>query len=81
MAWRVTSPESTLKPRKTENMKQQRWKLGERAFCALCDQDIEWSGKHHGWTDRGGNRSCVPYEFKGEIVIPPKNAKHKPVKN
>jgi len=51
---------------------------GTRAACALCAQDIEWRGRAHGWLNRGGNRSCAPYQEKGEIATPPKIAKHKP---
>jgi hypothetical protein len=36
-----------------------RRRYGQREACRICGQDIEWSGKGHGWTDRGGNRSCV----------------------
>lgn len=54
-------------------------KYGERAVCSCCGQDIEWLGKEHGWTDRGGNRSCVPYRNREwEIIQPPEGAKHKP---
>lgn len=53
-------------------------KYGEQTSCRLCGQDIEWHGRKHGWVDRGGNRGCVPYSEHGEIITPPKNAKHKP---
>lgn len=54
-------------------------KFGDREACRLCGVDIEWHGKAHGWIDRGGNRSCVPYEGKdGEIIRPPETVKHKP---
>ena len=61
-------------------MKRRRTYFGEQACCALCAQDIEWHGKQHKWIDRGGNRSCVPYRKDGEIVTPPKTAKHKPAR-
>jgi len=52
-------------------------KYGDRDACRLCGQDIEWHGKAHGWLDRGGNRQCVAYfATDGEIVQPPKTAKH-----
>lgn len=51
-------------------------KVGAREACALCGQDIEWTGDD--WRDRGGNRGCVPYEERGEIVTPPAGAKHAP---
>ena len=56
-----------------------RLKYGDHDGCKRCGLDIEWWGRKHGWVDRGGNRACVPYEDnKGELVRPPKNAKHKP---
>lgn len=58
-----------------------RRRYGEQTCCTLCEQDIEWHGKRHGWIDRGGSRSCVPYECKGEIITPPAKAKHKPEAN
>lgn len=54
---------------------------GQMDACGLCGQDIQWMGKTGGWRDRGNNRSCVPYKKNGEIVHPPKNAKHKPGEN
>jgi hypothetical protein len=36
-------------------------KYGDMSGCALCDQDIQWMGREHGWRDRGNNRECVPY--------------------
>ncbi len=59
-------------------MRKHRRKYGDRDCCKLCGQDIEWHGRKHNWIDRGGNRSCVPYKYKGEIVTPPESAKHKP---
>jgi hypothetical protein len=55
-------------------------KYGDMSGCALCDQDIQWMGREHGWRDRGNNRECVPYldGRTGEIVQPAKGAKHKP---
>lgn len=50
--------------------------VGERAACHLCGQDIEWTGDD--WRDRGGNRQCVPYTERGEIVQPPEGALHAP---
>lgn len=52
--------------------------LGTRAICRHCDQDIEWSGHRYGWTDRGGNRACVPTIRGGEIVVQPEGTKHAP---
>jgi hypothetical protein len=50
---------------------------GDRSVCALCGQDIEWSGAKHRWKDRGANRECVPYRDKnGEILRPRKDQKH-----
>lgn len=54
---------------------------GECASCKICGQDIQWLGRAHGWRDRGGNRECVAFEQKGEIVRPPKGTKHKPYAN
>jgi hypothetical protein len=52
--------------------------IGERSSCALCGQDIEYSGNGE-WRDRGGNRSCVPYKkADGEIITPPDGSKHRP---
>jgi hypothetical protein len=46
-------------------------KLGSRATCHRCGQDIEWTGRKDGWRDRGGNRGCVPYRATdGEIIHP-----------
>lgn len=56
-----------------------RRKYGDRETCHRCQQEIEWSGRAHGWTDRGGNRECVPWITRGEVVHPPKGAKHSPV--
>lgn len=53
-------------------------KIGERAACRYCGQEIEWQGREHGWRDRGGNRQCVPFTDRkvGEIVKP--KTKHAP---
>lgn len=58
-------------------------KYGDIASCKLCEQDIQWMGRKHGWRDRGNNRGCVPYKSRdaatrGEIITPPARAKHKP---
>lgn len=37
-----------------------RVKIGQRASCKYCQQDIEFHGNLR-WLDRGGNRSCVTY--------------------
>lgn len=55
-----------------------RKQYGQTDTCGLCGQDIQWLGRSHGWRDRGNNRQCVAYHNKGEIVTPPKTAKHKP---
>lgn len=47
--------------------KNPRRKIGERAYCARCGQDVEWND---GWRDRGGNRSCVPFIRNGEVIRP-----------
>jgi hypothetical protein len=44
-------------------------KYGERGTCSRCTQDVEWVGF---WQDRGGNRGCVPFYEKGELVVPTK---------
>lgn len=56
-------------------------KLGERATCKYCKQDIEFSGRHsRDWTDRGGNRKCCPYiDRKTQEIVQPKT-KHAPYK-
>lgn len=46
-----------------------RARLGARAACRHCGQDIEFSCVKT-WTDRGGNRSCCPFIRDGEIVRP-----------
>lgn len=51
---------------------------GEQATCVKCQQDIEWTGKRDGWRDRGGNRQCVPFTKKGEIIKPKGN--HRPIR-
>lgn len=51
--------------------------IGTRASCATCGQDIEWHGSSD-WLDRGGNRQCVPYEDRGEVVVPPRGSQHSP---
>lgn len=45
-------------------------KYGEQTACKYCQQDIEWQGRAHGWTDRGGNRGCCPFIKAGEVVKP-----------
>lgn len=55
-----------------------RLKYGQQEACNLCGQDIEWHGRKNGWIDRGGNRACVPFICKGEVIRPPATAKHKP---
>lgn len=55
-----------------------RLKYGKIAACKTCVQDIQWFGRAGGWRDRGGNRECVPYIEKGEVIQPPKGTKHKP---
>lgn len=56
-----------------------RREYGEQSTCHRCHQDIEWLGRANGWRDRGGNRSCGSYFKAGEVVKPPKRAKHRPV--
>jgi hypothetical protein len=55
-------------------------KYGDREACGCCGQDIEWHGRAHGWIDRGGNRSCVARVERGEVIQPPKGAKHRPAR-
>lgn len=55
-----------------------RYRHGTQAACKCCSQDIEYHGPAHGWLDRGGNRACVSSIVAGEIVAPPKGAKHRP---
>lgn len=61
--------------------KRKRIPIGTRAACRTCDQDIEWSGTRYGWTDRGGNTSCVPYydRVEREYVRPDPDSKHEPL--
>lgn len=48
----------------------ERRKYGDRAACQRCGHDIEWSGRAHGWTDRGAGNTCLPYIHKGEVTRP-----------
>ena len=52
-----------------------RYKLFCREACRTCGQDIENRGARQ-WTDRGGNRQCVPFIKAGEVVKP--KTKHRP---
>jgi hypothetical protein len=55
-----------------------RLKYGECAACRVCGQDVQWLGRANGWRDRGGNRECVAWIEKGEVIRPRKGTKHKP---
>ena len=61
-------------------IKQRRKKIGERAACKHCGQDIEWSGRRHGWTDRGLGDECLVFydRREGEYVQPPAGQLHEP---
>ena len=55
-------------------------KYGLVALCRYCGQDIEFTGRHTGWRDRGGNRACCPYiDKKAATIVKPKT-KHTPPK-
>jgi len=51
-------------------------KYGDREVCSRCSQDIEWSGRRIGWTDRGGNWHCPTYKNKAGEFVTPKGLKH-----
>lgn len=57
-------------------------KYGDHRVCAMCGTDIEWHGREHGWSDRGGNHHCDtggqhPVDENGAWGTYP-HRKHKP---
>lgn len=56
-----------------------RHRLGDRAVCKLCGQDIEFHGSRQ-WRDRGNGRECLPYvDHKLGEIVRPKGRVHAPV--
>ena len=50
--------------------------IGERSSCALCMQEIEWSGDD--WRDRGNGIDCLPFTKDGEVIQPGPTWMHQP---